>query len=323
LQSLQNDDHPLVATYEDMLHPTTGKVIYLSMSILFSIDVVRKLPWRLVSQIQAIVTRYRMACTDLVYEKKSTTKSSVVADDDGDMTSLLIESDSFSIDEIVSHVQTFLLAGHETTASGFGWVLYLLATHIEIQTALREEIRQNVPSMMLTDPLPTSDVLGSILESLPLLNGVLNESLRLFPPLPLGGRTTVRPTTLMGYDVPVGTPAIICPWAVNRNPQVWGHDSDDFVPERWIDTNEETGVQTPNNLGGAGSTYAVLTFFYGPRTCPGQGFARAELRCLLAAFVGKFDMAMADPNKPILPRTVSSTRPKHGLNLKLTTLSDW
>ncbi|ETS86322.1 hypothetical protein PFICI_00150 [Pestalotiopsis fici W106-1] len=322
-QTLQDENDPIVANYEELLHPTTGKVVYLAASLMFGLNFVRRLPWQLPAKIDAVVSRLRSTCLDLVKEKRGSIDSGVEKGEDGSVASLLITSNDFSDGDIATHVQTCLPAGHETTASSFGWALYLLATHPDIQAALRDEIRKHVPSMVPNYHSPTDAELASILESLPLLNGVMNEAFRLFPALPVGVRATVRPTTLMGHQVPVGITAIICPWAVQRNPKVWGDNCDEFVPERWIDTDEKTGIRTPNKLGGASSTYAMLLFFYGPRTCPGQEFARAEMRCLLAAFVGKFEMALADPRKPILPHTITATRPKHGLHLRLTTLSDW
>ncbi|PPJ59924.1 hypothetical protein CBER1_11384 [Cercospora berteroae] len=103
------------------------------------------------------------------------------------------------------------------------------------QTALREEIRTLIASSTQT----MSDTeLSTALEAAPLLNGVCNESLRLYPTIPLMSRSNPEPMTLLGHHVPAGTRFTICPAAVNRSPEFWGADADKFVPQRWIDTTE-------------------------------------------------------------------------------------
>jgi cytochrome P450 len=160
-------------------------------------------------------------------------------------------------------------------------------------------VHQDIPDpKALSDP--AIDV-ASLLEGMPYLNGVCNEVLRLFPTIPLTARITVRDTTM-----------IVAPWAINRNPKLWGPDSEEFVPERWIDKN---GRATMN--GGAESNYAFLTFLHGPRSCIGERFARAELRSLLAALVGSFEFEMADPDEKVIVGGTITSKPKNGMKLKL------
>lgn len=163
-----------------------------------------------------------------------------------------------------------------------------------MQTKLRNEIQQHIP-----DPSALSDAstdIASLLESMPYLNGVCNEVMRLFPTIPVTARITIRDTTIAGQFIPKDTIIFIVPWAINRNPKLWGIDAEKFIPERWID--KETGRATMN--GGADSNYSFLTFLHGPRSCIGERFARAELRALLAAFVGSFEFQMADPNEIVI-----------------------
>jgi cytochrome P450 len=171
-------------------------------------------------------------------------------------------------------------------------------------------VHQDIPDpKALSDP--AIDV-ASLLEGMPYLNGVCNEVLRLFPTIPLTARITVRDTTVAGRFVPKDTTMIVAPWAINRNPKLWGPDSEEFVPERWIDKN---GRATMN--GGAESNYAFLTFLHGPRSCIGERFARAELRSLLAALVGSFEFEMADPDEKVIVGGTITSKPKNGMKLKL------
>ena len=78
-----------------------------------------------------------------------------------------------------------------------------------------------------------------------------------------------------------------------------------------------------NNSGGAESNYSQLTFLHGPRSCIGQNFAKAELRCLIAAFVKAFEWEMVNPNEEVIPAGVITIKPKKGLHLRLKPLEGW
>lgn len=183
---------------------------------------------------------------------------------------------------------------HETTSSALTWASYLLSQHPEVQTRLRSEIHASIPdAKTLSDP---DFEIADLLESMPYLNGVCNEVLRLYPTIPVTARVAIRDTTVASHFIPNGTMLFVVPWAINRNPALWGPDAGDFVPERWID--KESGRATMN--GGSDSNYAFLTFLHGPRSCIGERFARAELRALLAAFVGSFEMELANPHEKVV-----------------------
>ena len=189
----------------------------------------------------------------------------------------------------------------------------MLAIHPNIQARLRAEVRKHVPS-------PTSSTtadLASTLESLPLLNGVCTETLRLYPTVPITIRDSIRPTSILSHPVPAHTQVLLSPWATNRSPSLWGPSASEFVPERWIDYDPDKGMKPeegrPNNHGGSNSNYSNLTFLHGPRSCIGQGFAKAELRALVAAFVGCYEWRMADPDENIIAAGVVTTKPANGM----------
>jgi cytochrome P450 len=107
------------------------------------------------------------------------------------------------------------------------------------------------------------------------------------------------------------------PGAINRSPDLWGPNASEFVPDRWISLDGK-----PNNNGGAQSNYSQLTFLHGPRSCIGKDFAKAELRCLVAAWVGAFEMETAS-DKPAIPAGVVTTKPRDGMNLRLKPVGSW
>ncbi|EGP83633.1 putative P450 monooxygenase [Zymoseptoria tritici IPO323] len=318
-QTLKNTQDPLVEVYEELLEPTFEKQLFFLCQLMLPQNLVKKLPWKLNQTTEKCVNTLNTVTGQLVQDKKQSIKTE--SDSHKDILSNCLKTGSFSDPQLVDQLLTFLAAGHETTSSALTWTTYLLATNPEIQTALRKELRDAIA--IPTSPLPEDFDLASVLESLPLLNGVCNEALRLYPTVPLTVRTSEKTTTLGNQTIPAGAQIILPIYAMNRLPEFWGADADQFTPERWIDTDEKSGERRPNNSGGAPSNYVNLTFLHGPRSCIGQGFAKAELRCLVAALAGRFEMEMADPNEDVIPAGVITTKPKNGMNLKMKLVEGW
>lgn len=80
----------------------------------------------------------------------------------------------------------------------------------------------------------------------------------------------------------------------NRSQSIWGADAAEFRPERWLGEGRETHGGTNNRLASS------ITFLFGPRSCIGQSFARAEMKCLIAAMVGKFKIEMLHPDQQVV-----------------------
>lgn len=159
--------------------------------------------------------------------------------------------------------------------------------------------------------MPTADLTGT-LEQLPLLNGIMHESLRIYPTVPLTMRQAIRDTQIGDHFIPKGTDMIVPIWHINRAPELSGRDASEFKPERWIGDNKK-----PKQNGGANSNYDFMSFLHGTRSCIGQGFAKAEMRCLLAAMVRSFTWELAIDESKIMPRGLVTIRPANGMYLKL------
>jgi cytochrome P450 len=174
----------------------------------------------------------------------------------------------------------------------------------EIQAAFPGEIGEE-----------NGDIAG-ILEHLPILNGVINETLRLYPTVPKVLRQAVCDTIIGRHRIPKGATIIISQWALQRSPHIWGPDAEEFRPERWITDGK------PNQSGGGESNYHMATFLHGPRTCIGHSFARAELRCLLAMMLKTFTWELGMPDEQVAPAGVITIKPVNGLWLKLKKLEN-
>lgn len=210
---------------------------------------------------------------------------------------------------------------HETTASALTWACYLCAKHPEIQRELRAEIHANLPSH-------ESSITHDLLEGLPYLNGVCEETLRLYPTVPATVREAVADTTVAGYRVPRGTAFLLVPYAVNRHPNFWA-DPHRFAPERWIDevpgvdgTGAGTKTRRPNKTGGTSTNFAELTFLHGPRACIGRDFAKAELRCAVAGVIGRFEIELHTREEPRV-QGVITMKPEGGMYLRFKPIQGW
>jgi cytochrome P450 len=208
---------------------------------------------------------------------------------------------------------------HETTSSAFTWVLHLLAKYKDYQTILRRELRTALPTFTadMTDIDPSQ---SSILDSLPYLNAICAEAFRFNPSVPNTLRVAARDTSLGSVHIPSGTEFIIPAWQLNRSQDLWGPRAEEFWPERWIDFTTSKNQTTEgkfNNHGGAKTNFSLLTFLHGPRSCIGQGFAKNELKALVAAWVLAFEFELKDPSEEILAFGMVTIKPKNGLYLRL------
>ena len=240
-------------------------------------------------------------CFHLIQEKKQALEKSVFKKD---ILSVAIQSGGFSDEDLVNQLMTFLIAGHETTASSLSWTICMLCKHPYVQIRLQNEVRSALP-----DPRnPNASVTASEIDGLPYLNAVCNEVLRLYPPIPMTIRVAAHDTTLVGHHIPKGTTMFLPPWAVNTSKGLWGSSALEFNPDRWLGEGKANG--------GAESNYSNLTFLHGPRSCIGQGFAKGELACLVAAWAGTFTTSFAKDNYAVEVRNGITARPKD-LKVKL------
>ena len=114
--------------------------------------------------------------------------------------------------------------------------------------------------------------------SLPLLDGVMKEGMRLFPPIPITTRRSTADTTLADTAVKTGTRYLVSNYLINRNPDIYS-EPDRFCPERWLDLNP--------------SPYDYTTFGAGGRMCPGFTFAGQMVKVALAAVLTQHRIDMA------------------------------
>lgn len=191
--------------------------------------------------------------------------------------------------ELQQDCMLMVVAGSDTTSNAMTFCLYELARHPVVVARLREELDPLVPG-----PLQPQDF-DKLRDSAPLLNACINETLRLWPPVPSGlQRTTTASLTLpddargsQGKIVlPPDTVASTHTWTVHHDPKNF-HDADSFIPDRWMETEEGSLAHNAK---------AWAPFGFGSTSCIGKNLAYMEMRAVLAQFIVRFDFAITSAN---------------------------
>ncbi|KAJ7754983.1 cytochrome P450 [Mycena maculata] len=208
-------------------------------------------------------------------------------------------ADAMTDTAMVDQVLTFLAAGHETTASGLSWTLWLLANDPESQRRLRAE----VAPVYAADPRPDYRTL----KSLEWLDCVVNESLRVLPPVPLTIRVADKTDYIEGVKVPKGTVLNIPIRVINTWKPVWGEDAEEFHPARWLSLPK-----------GYNPTFSQFSFIAGPHACIGKTMAVGEMKAVLVALIANFEFAPAYPGQVAHPATAITMKPDDNMPLRVT-----
>ena len=219
----------------------------------------------------------------------------------GDLLSLLMaardeDGSQMSDKQLRDEVMTFLLAGHETTALTLSWAWYLLSLDLEAQRKLQQELDR-----ALEGRIPTV----SDLPSLRYTEGVIKESMRLYPPAWGVARQVIREFELGGYRIPAGANVVMSQWVMHRDPRFF-LQPEKFDPDRW-------STEECRNL----PRFVYFPFGGGPRQCIGASFAMMEAALLLAVIAGRFQMLPVE-GETATPVPSFTLRPKDGIRVKVT-----
>ncbi|KAL6892471.1 cytochrome P450 [Trichoderma longibrachiatum] len=245
-------------------------------------------------------TALRGMLSELVQERVAQVKRDKGAGEKDFLTDMieanLAESKGVSDQMLVDIIIQGVSAGHETTAGALTWTVHALTQHPHMQKRLRAEIlsaRQKQP-----------DLDAATIDSLPYLNNVLSESLRVYSPTLMAPWEAGRDLVIAGVAIPKGTTVTTIPAMVHLNPSIWGAaDVDEFNPDRW-----DAGT------GAVANPFAIEAFLNGPRTCPGRALALLEMKTVLVEVVGGFELEAAGEGEEVRFENPSLTlKPKGGL----------
>ena len=211
----------------------------------------------------------------------------------GDVLSILIrirdEGDTaITEDELIGQVNILFTASHETNAAALTWTLFLLSQHPRIMADLLDELDGE-----LRGEAPSIDQL----DRLPLLERVINESLRILPPVVYKTRIVDQPVQLGPYHLPKGSRVLYSHYMTHHLPELYPNP-ERFDPDRWR-SNEP-------------SPFAYLPFGAGPRLCIGYAFSMTMLRITLAMILQRYRLSLA-PDARIDRKFAVTLSPKYGM----------
>lgn len=177
--------------------------------------------------------------------------------------------------ELRNEVKTFLIAGHETTATLCSWAIYSIAKHPNIQQLLYDEITKTYdfgkrPDVDSCDKMEYMDCF-------------LKEVLRFWPPIGMTWRSASKNCTLLGEKIEAQTTLVLPTYLLHRHPKYWT-DPLEFKPERW----SKTAEKDPKF-----HNFAYFPFSAGSRNCIGQRFSVYEAKLILTMLIREFEFALS------------------------------
>ncbi|KAF8225656.1 cytochrome P450 [Tricholoma matsutake] len=225
-----------------------------------------------------------------------------------DLMTLLFKSnwdakeDKMPDDVVTANMGSVVHGAQETTSSAMARLLSLMATHPNLQIRIRQELIDAKKAN------PNEDLDFYELNSLPLLDAVCKETLRLYTPVTFVWRQTMEDTIVplqfpvrdntgaLIRELPIakGTAVYLGLAAANRSNTIWGPDATEYKPERWLGKLGREGT-TDNNTRLPGIYSNMMTFLGGGRACPGHRFAVFELKLVLSVLLLSFSFEKADP----------------------------
>ncbi|KAJ6953031.1 LOW QUALITY PROTEIN: cytochrome P450 734A1-like [Populus alba x Populus x berolinensis] len=194
--------------------------------------------------------------------------------------------ETLGVEDVVNECKTFYFAGKETTADLVTWALLLLALHQEWQ----DKARKNVYGRK---ELPVAEKLND----LKIVNLILNETLRLYPPVLMLMRQTSREVRLGAIDIPADTQLYLPLPAVQHDTEIWGEDANEFNPLRFNKSRKHLASFFP--------------FALGPRICVGQSLAIMEAKIALTMILRQYSLAVS-PTYTHAPNLFISMQPQYG-----------
>ncbi len=179
------------------------------------------------------------------------------------MLDALALMEDFSVREVRDQMVLFMMAGHETTAVALQLFWYAMGQHPEHASIVLEELRG------LAGEVATS------FADLPYTRAMAYESMRLYPSVPVVGRTSIQDDVVDGYHLPARSLVSVPIYAIHRHPEIWD-DPDSFRPERFLSRSDSE------------LRYSFLPFGLGPRICVGKRFSLQEMAIVISMLFQEF-----------------------------------
>jgi cytochrome P450 len=209
--------------------------------------------------------------------------------------------DQVSTEHIRDEVLTLILSGHETTANVMSWAFSYLTQNPQLREQLRNEALKQ--EWLVQNRAPTYKELE---DGSPIASAILNETMRLAPPVWIAPRIATQDCVIDGVKIPAGAHVLVSQYVTHRNPRLFP-EPEEFNAQRWLQPNFE------NSLPKGG----FFAFGAGSRKCLGEYFALAEARLILLMVARDFELTGKFPKAQ--PR--ATFRPKGKVEQKVKVLN--
>ncbi|KAJ2929646.1 hypothetical protein H1R20_g7436, partial [Candolleomyces eurysporus] len=287
-------EHPFATGIKNLLgNINDGGILVARMIVLplvygvgtpkFQRAVVNILPWKALHDLRDMIDTIHNTSVEIVNKTKQALTEGKAGSErrigrGKDIMSILIkanmeasEEDRLPESEIIAQISTLTFAAMDTTSNALSRILHILSLHPEVQDRLRQEIRE-------ARSKAGGDLDYETLSSLPYMDAVCRETLRVYTPLPFMGREAKRDMIL-----PVSTP-------VTTLDEIWGPDASEWKPERWLSP-------LPDRVAEArvpGIYSHMMTFLGGGRACIGFKFSQLEMKVVLSLLLDNFKFAPSE-----------------------------
>ncbi|KAE8687350.1 CYP749A22 protein [Hibiscus syriacus] len=211
------------------------------------------------------------------------------------------EKNRLTVDDMVDECKTFYFAGQETTNSLLAWTVLVLAIHTDWQEKARQEVVE-----VFGDQNPDHQGISK----LKTMNMILNETLRLYPPVAAVIRKVGKGVGLGKLVLPANMEVLIPILTLHHDPELWGDDVHLFKPERFSE-----GIANATKYNSA----VFIPFSMGPRSCVGMSFATTETKIALSMILRRYTISLS-PAYVHAPFPVITLQPQHGIQVMLHSL---
>jgi cytochrome P450 len=225
---------------------------------------------------RASVAKLEGVLDDIVAERRGTERDPGIDDAAGDglpmdLLSILLRARDEEVTDprLRDELMTMLLAGHDTTALTLTYAWYLLSEHPEVEARVHREV-----DALPDDRPPTADDV----RDLDCLERVLQEAMRLYPPVYVMFREPQVDVRLGGYRIPSGSAVMLSQWVTHRSDR-WYDDPERFDPDRW---RPERRADRPR--------FSYFPFGGGPRHCIGKHLSMLEAKLILATVAREYEL---------------------------------
>ncbi|KAI1899127.1 hypothetical protein AGOR_G00058340 [Albula goreensis] len=215
----------------------------------------------------------------------------------GGLLTYLLVSKEMTMEEIYANMTEMLLAGVDTTSFTLSWSTYLLALNPHIQQQIYEEVMHTLG--------PHRVPVSEDIPKMPLIRGLVKETLRLFPVLPGNGRITQKDLVVGGYFIPAGTQLALCHYSTSLDEESFA-GATDFRPERWV---RKDATERVDNFGS-------IPFGYGIRSCIGRRIAELEMHLALTQLIQKFRIEVSPHTQVVHAKTHGLLTPAAPINVQ-------